>query len=84
MTAAHCAKTIIFSGTSGNSMLKFCIKLLLPGTIEYIAFVASLVNDPLRQEEQAKAVDEILKAYSAFFSSTPAEYSKYLTYLYIL
>ncbi|EJD04810.1 clathrin-coated vesicle protein [Fomitiporia mediterranea MF3/22] len=74
LTAAHCTKTIVLAGTSGNVLLKHCMKLLLPGMIEYIAFVASLAVDGPAQETHVKGVDEILKAFSAFFSATPDEF----------
>ena len=48
-------------------MLRHCTKLLLPGMIEYLAFIAA-------SEDQAsflKGTDEILKAFSSFFTSTP-------------
>ncbi|KAH8115151.1 clathrin-coated vesicle protein [Phellopilus nigrolimitatus] len=74
LTAAHCAKTIILAGASGNAMPKHCTKLLLPGLIEYVASVAALVDNPSAQEAHVKGVDEILKAFSAFFSSTPEDF----------
>lgn len=61
-------------------MLKHCTKLLLPGMIEYVAFVAALVDDPSMQEAHVKGVDEILKAFSAFFSSTPEDFRKPRSY----
>ncbi|THH07979.1 hypothetical protein EW145_g3009 [Phellinidium pouzarii] len=74
LTAAHCAKTIILAGASGNAMLRHCTKLLFPGLIEYIASVAALADDLLAQDAHMKGIDEILKAFSAFFSSTPEEF----------
>lgn len=76
LTAAHCTKTIVIAGASGNAVLKYCTKLLLPGMIEYIASVAALADDSSVQDANLKGVDEILKAFSAFFSSTPEEFRK--------
>ncbi|TDL16333.1 clathrin-coated vesicle protein [Rickenella mellea] len=69
LTAAHCAKTLIAAGSSGNPLLQHCIKLLLPGMIEYIASVASMADNPASQEGHASAVDEVIKAFYTFFSS---------------
>ncbi|KAI5117719.1 hypothetical protein M0805_001805 [Coniferiporia weirii] len=74
LTAAHCAKTIILAGASGNAMLNHCMKLLLPGLIEYVASVAAYADDPPSQEAHVKGIDEILKAFSAFFISTPEKF----------
>ncbi|KAL5476373.1 hypothetical protein ACEPAI_3473 [Sanghuangporus weigelae] len=74
LTAAHCAKTIVMAGASGNAVLKYCTRLLLPGMIEHIASVAARADDTPAQDSQLKGLDEILKALSAFFSSTPDEF----------
>lgn len=74
LTAAHCAKTLVFAATSGNRILNHCIKLLLPGLIEYIASVAALTSEQAAQDTQIKGTDEILKAFGSFFTSTPEEF----------
>lgn len=76
MTAAHCAKTIVMAGASGNTVLKYCTKLLLPGMVEYTASVAALADDIPAQDGQLKGLEEILKAFSAFFTSTPDDLRK--------
>jgi hypothetical protein len=72
LTAAHCAKTLI-SAASGNTVLQHCIKFLVPSMISYVAHAASLQDDPAQQETHAKATDEILRAFTAFFSSLPED-----------
>ena len=74
MTAAYCAKTLILAAASGNKMLNHCIKLLLPGLIEYVASVAASANEQASQDALVKGTDEILKAFAAFFVSTPDEF----------
>lgn len=74
LTAAHCAKTLVFAATSGNRILNHCIKLLLPGIIEYVASVAALTSEQAAQDMQIKGTDEILKAFGSFFTSTPEEF----------
>ena len=54
-------------------MLRHCTKLLLPGMIEYLAFVASTED----QAANLKGLEEILKAFSSFFSSVPEELRKH-------
>ncbi|KAG6906802.1 hypothetical protein DXG01_012050 [Tephrocybe rancida] len=71
LTAAHCARTLVAASTAGNAMLHQCVRLLIPGLIEYIAKVAPLVHDGSITEPQVTAVGEVWKAFSAFFSSTP-------------
>jgi len=68
LRAAQCAKTLVLSSASGNPMLKHCTKLLLPGLIEHLSQVASLVDDTAVQGAHVLGVSEILKAFSAFFN----------------
>ncbi|GLB35175.1 putative clathrin-coated vesicle protein [Lyophyllum shimeji] len=71
LTAAHCAKTLIVASTAGNAMLHQCARLLIPGLVEYIAKMAPLVHDGSITDPQVAAVNEVWKAFSAFFASTP-------------
>ncbi|KAG6857124.1 hypothetical protein H0H87_009256 [Tephrocybe sp. NHM501043] len=71
LTAVHCAKTLIVASTAGNAMLHQCVRLLIPGLIEYVAKVAPSVHDGSVTELQVAAVGEVWKAFSTFFSSTP-------------
>ena len=84
MTAAYCAKTLILAAASGNKMLNHCIKLLLPGLIEYVASVAASVNEQASQDALVKGTDEILKAFAAFFVSIPDEFRMQFALLNIL
>lgn len=52
-------------------MLQHCARLLLPGMIEYVATIAALADDPAIQETHLSAVDEVLKAFAAFFNYVP-------------
>ncbi|KAG6853042.1 hypothetical protein C0991_007298 [Blastosporella zonata] len=70
LTAAHCAKTLVLASTAGNAMLHQCVRLLIPGLIEYVAKVAPSVHDGSITEPQVAAVGEVWKAFSTFFSST--------------
>ena len=56
-------------------MLKYCTKLLLPGLIEYFAFVAGL--EPSVQEGHSNGVNEVLKAFAAFFGAIQDDYSAF-------
>lgn len=53
-------------------MLRHCTKLLLPGMIEYLAFIASVED----QRAHLKGLEEILKAFSSLFSSVPEKLRK--------
>ncbi|KAG7093998.1 hypothetical protein E1B28_007627 [Marasmius oreades] len=69
LNAVHCAKTLIIASTSGHGLHKYCVKLLLPTLVEYIAKMAPHVRDGSITESHASAVGEIWKAFFAFFSS---------------
>ncbi|KAG6888099.1 hypothetical protein C0995_010705, partial [Termitomyces sp. Mi166 len=71
LTAAHCAKTLVVASSTGNPMLHHCVRLLVPGLVEYVAKMAPLVHDGTITEAQITAIGEVWKAFSAFFSSTP-------------
>ena len=77
LTAAHCVKTIILSGLSGNMVLKQYMRILFGGIVEYLISVAALENGEQGQEETIRSVDELFKACSGFFTSIPAEKRKY-------
>ncbi|KAG9014418.1 hypothetical protein FRB90_005311 [Tulasnella sp. 427] len=78
ITAAHCAKTIMITATTGNSVLRHCVKLLIPGMIHYIANLASSVDEnaegAAQNTVQLQGIDEVLKAFVAFFNSVPDEH----------
>jgi HEAT repeat-containing protein 5 len=69
LTAAHCAKTLIITSSSGNALLRLCTKLLMPGLIQYIAKLVPLVNEGSVSDTHASAMGEIWKAWSAFYAS---------------
>ncbi|KAF9269100.1 clathrin-coated vesicle protein [Marasmius fiardii PR-910] len=69
LNAVHCAKTLITASTSGTELHRYCVKLLLPTLIEYIAKMAPRVKDGSITESHASAIGEIWKAFFAFFSS---------------
>ena len=77
LTAAHCAKTLIIAGSAGNPLFQYCTKHLIPGVVDYLAAVAALADDPNAQEAHVNAVEELLKAFSAFFMSTGDEFRSY-------
>lgn len=76
ITAAHCAKTVMLSATSGNQKLLHCVKLLMPGMIHYIAHTAAVVASAEVPENTAtvQGVEEVLKAFVTFFESAPQEH----------
>ncbi|KAG9005771.1 hypothetical protein FRB90_010205, partial [Tulasnella sp. 427] len=78
ITAAHCAKTIMITATTGNSVLRHCVKLLIPGMIHYIANLASSVDEnaasTAQNAVQLQGIEEVLKAFVAFFNSVPDEH----------
>lgn len=71
LTAAHCAKTLMATSSSGNMMLRECAKFLLPALIEYVAKMAPLVDDGSASEQHLAAIGEVWKAFTALFTSTP-------------
>lgn len=68
------------AGAAGNAVLQHCTKVLFPGMIEYLATVAALMEDPPAQEAHATGVDEILKAFAAFFSSVQEDMRKIINH----
>jgi HEAT repeat-containing protein 5 len=68
-TAAHCAKTLITASASGSVMLRQCIRMLLPGMVEYVAKVAGMVADEVAVESHLPAVGEIIKAFGTLFTN---------------
>ncbi|KAF9474335.1 clathrin-coated vesicle protein [Pholiota conissans] len=73
LTAAHCAKTLTLSSTSGSPILRQCARLLVPGLIEFIAKMSPLIHDGTITEPQAAAIGEVWKAFAAVFTSTAEE-----------
>ncbi|KAF8148271.1 clathrin-coated vesicle protein [Crassisporium funariophilum] len=70
LTAAHCAKTLIITSSSGSPMLRQCARLLVPGLIEFVAKMAPAVHDGSITEPHAAAVGEVWRAFAALFSTT--------------
>lgn len=68
-TAAHCAKTLITASASGSVMLRQCIRMLLPGMVEYVAKVAGMVADEAAVQSHLPAVGEIVKAFGTLFTN---------------
>lgn len=69
LTAAHCAKTLVASASTGNPTLRQCVRLLIPALVEFIAKMVPLVNEGSITEPQAAAIGEIWKAFSIFFNN---------------
>ncbi|KAI0258392.1 clathrin-coated vesicle protein [Gloeopeniophorella convolvens] len=69
LTAAHCAKTLITASASGSVMLRQCMRLLLPGMVEYVAKVAGMADDETALQSHLPAVGEIIKAFGTLFTS---------------
>ncbi|KAI0277285.1 clathrin-coated vesicle protein [Russula aff. rugulosa BPL654] len=72
-TAAHCAKTLITASASGSVMLRQCIRMLLPGMVEYVAKVAGMVADEAAVQSHLPAVGEIIKAFGTLFTNIAEE-----------
>jgi hypothetical protein len=68
-TAAHCAKTLITASASGSVVLRQCIRMLLPGMVEYVAKVAGMEADEAAVQSHLPAVGEIIKAFGTLFAS---------------
>lgn len=63
------------AATSGSPVLRHCVKQLMPGMIHYIAGVAAgLDDDDAGRDVHVNGVDEILKAFLAFYTSVPEEH----------
>jgi len=69
LTAAHCAKTLIAASASGSVMLRQCIRMLLPGVVEYVAKVAGMAADEAAVQSHLPAVGEIIRAFDTLFTS---------------
>lgn len=72
-TAAHCAKTLVTASASGSIMLRYCIRMLLPGMVEYVAKVAGMVTDESAVQSHLPAVGEIIKAFGTLFTNIAEE-----------
>lgn len=68
-TAAHCAKTLITASASGSVMLRQCVRMLLPGMVEYVAKVAGMEADEAAVQSHMPAVGEIIKAFGTLFTN---------------
>ena len=74
LTAAHCAKTLILSSSSGSPILRQCARLLIPGLIEFIAKMAPLLHDGSKSDAQGAAIGEVWKAFTALLTATAEEH----------
>ncbi|EGN94850.1 hypothetical protein SERLA73DRAFT_171234 [Serpula lacrymans var. lacrymans S7.3] len=72
LVAAHCSKTVTIAA-SANIPLRFCIKLLLPSLVEYIAKVSPRLDDGSMSEQDITAIDEVLKTFAALVTMTTNE-----------
>ncbi|KAI9509814.1 clathrin-coated vesicle protein [Russula earlei] len=72
-TAAHCAKTLITASASGSVMLRQCIRMLLPGMVEYVAKVAGMTADEGAVQSHLPALGEIIKAFGTLFVNIPED-----------
>lgn len=68
----------MIAATAGNAVLGHCVKLLIPGMIHYIANLASSLDETaetgVQNAAQIQGIDEVLKAFVAFFNSVPDEH----------
>ncbi|GJJ09041.1 hypothetical protein Clacol_003263 [Clathrus columnatus] len=71
LTSAHCAKTLVATASSGNPVLQYCVKLLVPGMITFIANAAALSDAPEKQKLHTSALEEILKALASLLPAVP-------------
>lgn len=50
-------------------MLRQCIRMLLPGMVEYVAKVAGMEADEAAVQSHLPAVGEIIKAFGTLFTN---------------
>lgn len=62
------------ASTTGNPLLQYCTKHLIPGIIDYLATVAALADEPSAQDAHTNATEELLKAFDTFYSTTKEEF----------
>ncbi|KAJ2921172.1 hypothetical protein H1R20_g15918, partial [Candolleomyces eurysporus] len=74
LTAAHCAKTLIVAASAGIPILKQCVRLLIPGLVQFVAKMTPYVHEQKLTEVQLAAIGEIWKAFAAFFGATPDDF----------
>ncbi|TFK48336.1 clathrin-coated vesicle protein [Heliocybe sulcata] len=72
VTAAQCAKTLIISSASGSVLLRYCSRMLIPGIVGYLLMIAGLGEGSVK-ETHVRAASEVLKAFSAYLTSTPED-----------
>jgi hypothetical protein len=75
LTAAHCAKTLIVASLAGNPILRQCVRLLIPGLVQFIAKMTPYVHENQLTEVQLAAIGEIWKAFATFLGATPDDCS---------
>ena len=63
-------------------MLRQCVRLLIPGLIEFLAKMSPAIQDGSIIESHAAAVGEVWRAFAALFSSTLEEHRKTFTSLF--
>ena len=75
LAAAHCAKTLIVASSAGNPILRQCVRLLIPGLVQFIAKMTLCVHEDQLTEVQLAAIGEVWKAFATFFGATPDDFS---------
>ncbi|CAE7204243.1 unnamed protein product [Rhizoctonia solani] len=68
LAAAQCLKTLI-AVSQGNPLLQYVASMLFPGAITFVANCTG--EDEAGQVACMPAVDEVFRAFTAFFSHTP-------------
>ena len=63
------------AASAGNPVLRQCVRLLIPGLVQYIAKMAPHVHEGTLTEVQLAGIGEVWKAFAAFFAATGEEHS---------
>lgn len=64
------------ASSSGSPTLRQCVRLLIPGLIEFLAKMSPTIQDGSIIESHAAAVGEVWRAFAALYSITLEEYRK--------
>lgn len=70
------------TASTGGPVLQYCVKLLVPGMITFIAKVASFSDEPEKQKIHVSAVEEILKALVSLFQAVPERSRMFFSYYF--
>ena len=68
------------ASASGNTILRQCTRLLLPGLVECLAKAAASSDEPSPPERVMAIVGEINKALSALFLALGEDLREYISY----